>query len=46
MNRLKARGRVGGRPKVLLEKADATAMVAETLYRVRRLSVNAIAAIW
>ena len=39
----RARGRVGGRPKGLHEKADATAMAAETLYRERRLSVNAIA---
>ena len=39
----RARGRVGGRPKGLPAKADATAMAAETLYRERRLSVNAIA---
>ena len=38
-----ARGRVGGRPKGLPAKADATEMAAETLYRERRLSVNAIA---
>ena len=36
-----ARGRVGGRPKGPA-KADATAMAAETLYRERRLSVNAM----
>lgn len=39
----RARGRVGGRPKGLPAKAEATAMAAETLYRERRLSVNAIA---
>jgi len=39
----RARGRVGGRPKGLSPQAEATAMVAETLYRERRLSVAAIA---
>jgi len=39
----RARGRVGGRPKGLSSQAEATAMAAETLYRERRLSVNAIA---
>lgn len=39
----RSRGRVGGRPKGLPEEAEATAMAAETLYRERRLSVNAIA---
>ena len=34
--------RVGGRPEGPA-KADASAMAAETLYRERRLSVNAIA---
>lgn len=38
----RARGRVGGRPKGLPAKAEATAMAAETLYRERRLSVSAI----
>ncbi|MNB83990.1 hypothetical protein PS726_04712 [Pseudomonas fluorescens] len=36
------RGRVGGRPKGLPAKAEATAMAAETLYREGRLSVRAI----
>ena len=39
----RARGRVGGRPKGLSSQAEATATAAETLYRERRLSVNAIA---
>lgn len=39
----RARGRVGGRPKGLSTQAESTAMVAETLYREKRLSVNAIA---
>lgn len=39
----RARGRVGGRPKGLSSQAEATAIAAETLYRERRLSVNAIA---
>lgn len=38
----RARGRVGGRPKGLPVKAEATAMAAETLYREGRLSVSAI----
>ncbi|RMV02251.1 hypothetical protein ALP14_200118 [Pseudomonas amygdali pv. myricae] len=38
-----ARGRMGGRPKGLTPRAEATAMVAETLYRERKLSVAAIA---
>ncbi|WP_196363154.1 recombinase family protein, partial [Pseudomonas savastanoi] len=36
-------GRMGGRPKGLTPRAQATAMVAETLYRERKLSVAAIA---
>ncbi len=39
----RGRGRVGGRPKGLPARAEATAMAVETLYRERRLSVNAIA---
>lgn len=39
----RARGRVGGRPKGLSSPAETKAMAAETLYRERRLSVNAIA---
>jgi len=39
----RARGRVGGRPKGLSPKAEATALAAETLYRERKLSVAAIA---
>ena len=39
----RARGRMGGRPKGLTPRAQATAMVAETLYRERKLSVAAIA---
>ena len=39
----RARGRLGGRPRGLPDKAEATAMAAETLYREGRLSVNAIA---
>lgn len=39
----RARGRVGGRPKGLSPRAQATAMAAETLYRERKLSVAAIA---
>jgi len=39
----RARGRVGGRPKGLSPQAQATAMVAETLYRERRMGVAAIA---
>lgn len=38
----RARGRVGGRPKGLPAKAEATTMAAETLYREGRLSVSAI----
>lgn len=38
----RARGRVGGRPKGLPAKAEATAMAAETLYREGRLSVSGI----
>jgi DNA invertase Pin-like site-specific DNA recombinase len=38
----RARGRVGGRPKGLPVKAEATAMAAETLYREGLLSVSAI----
>lgn len=39
----RARGRVGGRPKVLSSQAESTALAAETLYRERKLSVAAIA---
>lgn len=39
----RARGRVGGRPRGLSPEAETTAMVTETLYRERNLSVNAIA---
>jgi DNA invertase Pin-like site-specific DNA recombinase len=38
----RARGRIGGRPKGLPAKAEATAMAAETLYCEGRLSVSAI----
>lgn len=38
----RARGRIGGRPKGLPAKSEATAMAAETLYREGRLSVSAI----
>jgi DNA invertase Pin-like site-specific DNA recombinase len=38
----RARGRIGGRPKGLPAKAEATSMAAETLYREGRLSVSAI----
>lgn len=38
----RSRGRVGGRPKGLPARAEATAMAAETLYREGRLSVSAI----
>jgi DNA invertase Pin-like site-specific DNA recombinase len=37
------RGRVGGRPKGLSSKAEATAMAAATLYREKRMGVSAIA---
>ena len=39
----RARGRRGGRPAGLSSQAEATAMVAQTLYLERRLSVAAIA---
>jgi transposase-like protein len=39
----RARGRRGGRPAGLSSQAEATAMVAQTLYLERRLSVTAIA---
>lgn len=39
----RARGRMGARPKGLPVHAEATAMAVETLYRERRLSVNASA---
>ena len=39
----RARRRVGGRSKGLPAQDEATAMAVETLYRERRLSVNAIA---
>lgn len=38
----RSRGRVGGRPAGLSRKAEATAMAAETLYKERRLNVEAI----
>ena len=38
----RARGRLGGRPKGLSNKAKATAMAVETLYKERRLSISAI----
>jgi DNA invertase Pin-like site-specific DNA recombinase len=38
----RARGRHGGRPRGLSARAESTAIAAETLYRERRLSVNAI----
>jgi DNA invertase Pin-like site-specific DNA recombinase len=39
----RARGRLGGRPKGLPRKAEATAYAAETLYREGRLSAQEIA---
>lgn len=39
----RARGRVGGRPKGLSEKAMKTAIAAEALYKEGKLSVNDIA---
>ena len=39
----RARGRIGGRPKGLSDKAEATAMAAETLYKEGRLSISDIA---
>jgi DNA invertase Pin-like site-specific DNA recombinase len=39
----RARGRLGGRPKGLSEKAEATACAAETLYLERKLSISQIA---
>jgi DNA invertase Pin-like site-specific DNA recombinase len=39
----RARGRLGGRPKGLPHKAEATAYAAETLYREGRLSAQDIA---
>lgn len=39
----RARGRVGGRPRGLSDKAQTTAMAAETLYREGKLSVRQIA---
>jgi DNA invertase Pin-like site-specific DNA recombinase len=38
----RARGRNGGRPKGIPQKAEATAYAAETLYKEGRLSVNEI----
>lgn len=38
----RARGRLGGRPKGLSQKAESTAAAAETLYREGKLSVNEI----
>src|SRR5437899_3557452 len=40
---LRARGRLGGRPRGLSKQADATALAAETLYREGKLSVAQIA---
>lgn len=39
----RARGRVGGRPKGLPKKAEATAYAAETLYLEKKLTVEQIA---
>lgn len=39
----RARGRVGGRPKGLSEKAKKTAVAAEALYKEGRLSIQEIA---
>ncbi|WAK00504.1 recombinase family protein [Methylobacter sp. YRD-M1] len=39
----RARGRNGGRPKGLPQKAEATACAAETLYKEGKLTVNEIA---
>ncbi|MBF0551359.1 MAG: recombinase family protein [Deltaproteobacteria bacterium] len=39
----RARGRKGGRPKGIPQKAEATACAADTLYRERKLSVQEIA---
>ena len=38
----RARGRLGGRPKGLSQKAESTAAAAETLYREGKLSINEI----
>jgi DNA invertase Pin-like site-specific DNA recombinase len=38
----RARGRNGGRPKGIPQKAEATACAAETLYKEGRLTVNEI----
>ncbi|MCY1522897.1 hypothetical protein D9M68_577760 [compost metagenome] len=38
----RAQGRIGGRPKGLPAKAEATAVAAETLYREARLGIRAI----
>ena len=38
----RARGRRGGRPRGLSDRAEATAMAAETLYKERRLTVKEI----
>jgi DNA invertase Pin-like site-specific DNA recombinase len=40
----RARGRKGGRPRGLSERAEVTARAAETLYRERQLSVRQICA--
>lgn len=40
----RARGRIGGRPKGLSQKAEQTAMVAETLYKEKKLSTTEICA--
>lgn len=39
----RARGRIGGRPKGISEKAQTTACAVETLYLERKLSVQQIA---
>ena len=38
----RARGRQGGRPKGLSAEAEKTAIVAETLYKERKLSIREI----
>jgi len=39
LNAARARGRLGGRPRGLSKKAEATACAAETLYKEKKLSV-------